>query len=80
MGYQGIKGTMGEKGMKGNDRNGGTVYVRWGHDECPPTAELVYSGRVAGSFYAKKVVVAIQCLPLDPNFLAPISGAQHTEH
>jgi len=32
--------------MKGD--NEGTVYVRWGHDQCPSTAQLVYSGRVGG--------------------------------
>ena len=39
--------------MKGDkeEGNGGTVFVRWGHDECPSTAQLVYSGRVGGSYY-----------------------------
>ena len=27
------------------------VYVRWGHDQCPSTAQLVYSGRAGGSQY-----------------------------
>ena len=36
------EGSMKEcKGYNG----GGAVYVRWGHDECPSTAQLVYSGR-----------------------------------
>ena len=41
------KGAPGKKGMKGDkeERNGETVYVRWGHDQCPSTAQLVYSGR-----------------------------------
>jgi len=27
----------------------GSVYVRWGHDQCPLSAQLVYSGVVSGS-------------------------------
>ena len=39
--------------MKGDkeERNGGTVYVRWGHDQCPSTAQLVYSRRAGGPCY-----------------------------
>ena len=56
---------------------GGTVYVRWGHDECPSTAQLVYSGRGGGSHYDHTGGGSNpQCLPLDPNFLTPIGGVQ----
>ena len=56
---------------------GGTVYVRWGHDECPLTAELVYSGRAGGPHFQNSGGGSNpQCLPLDPNFLTPISGDQ----
>ena len=59
------------------ERSGGTVYVRWGHDQCPSTAQLVYSGRVGGSHYTHSGSGSNpQCLPLDPNFLTPISGDQ----
>ena len=59
------------------DNNGGTVYVRWGHDECPPTAQLVYSGRAGGSFWNQAGGGSNpQCLPLDPNFLPEIGGTQ----
>ena len=62
----------------GEERNGGTVYVRWGHDQCPSTAQLVYSGRAGGSYYTHRGGGSNpQCLPLDPIFLTPISGAQH---
>ena len=38
--------------MKGDSGGGGgTVYVRWGHDHCPLTAELVYAGRMGGPAY-----------------------------
>ena len=65
--------------MKGDkeERNGGTVYVRWGHDQCPSTAQLVYSGRVGGPRYNHAGGGSNpQCLPLDPNFLTLISGSQ----
>ena len=75
----GPKGAPGQKGLKGDkeDRNGGAVYVRWGHDECPPTAQLVYSGRAGGSNYDQfGSGTNPQCLPLDPNYLTAISGTQ----
>ena len=50
--------------------------VRWGHDECPLTAQLVYSGRAGGSHYQHGGASYPQCLPLDPNFLRPISRSQ----
>ena len=51
LGLTGPKGAPGQKGMEGHkeERNGGTVYVRWGHNQCPSTAQLVYSGRAGGS-------------------------------
>ena len=80
MGYQGVKGAPGQKGMKGNkeERNGGTVYVRWGHDQCPSTAQLVYSGRAGGTGHAEQGGGSNpQCLPLDPKFLASVNGVQY---
>ena len=77
-GLTGPKGATGLKGMKGEKRNGGTVYVRWGHDQCPSTAQLVYSGRAGGPHWNQPGGGSNpQCLPLDPNFLTPISGTQH---
>ena len=78
-GLAGSRGAPGEKGMKGEkeERNGGTVYVRWGHDQCPSTAQLVYSGRAGGSYFNHTGGGSNpQCLPLDPNFLREISGTQ----
>jgi len=50
-GLTGPKGAAGQKGVKGDkeERNGGTVYVRWGNDQCPSTAQLVYSRRAPHS-------------------------------
>ena len=88
-GSKGEKGSSGSPGSTGcvsptkaavltgdeEERNGGTVYVRWGHDQCPSTAQLVYSGRAGGSrFNHRGGGSNPQCLPLDPNFLTPISG------
>ena len=76
-GPTGTKGVSGQKGIKGDkeERNGGSVYVRWGHDQCPSTAQLVYTGRAGGSKYDHTGGGSNpQCLPLDPNFLTPISG------
>ena len=79
-GLTGPKGAPGQKGMKGDkeERNGGTVYVRWGHDKCPSTTQLVYSGRAGGSHFTHSGGGSNpQCLPLDPKFLLEISGTQH---
>ena len=62
-----------------DDNNKGTVhvYVRWGHDECPSTTQLVYSGRAGGSLWNQAGGGSNpQCLPMDPNFLPEISGTQ----
>jgi len=70
---------LGQKGMKGDEEegNGGAVYVRWGHDQCPSTAQLVYSGRAGGSKYDHSGSGSNpQCLPMNPNFLTAISGNQ----
>ena len=80
-GLTGPKGASGENGTSvtgdGKKRNGGTVYVRWGHDQCPSTAQLVYSGRAGGSAYSHSGGGSNpQCLPLNPNFLTLISGTQ----
>jgi len=75
-GLTGPKGGIGQKGVKGDRLNGGTVYVRWGHDQCPSTAQLVYSGRAGGSRFDQGGGSNPQCLPVDPNFLKPIIGDQ----
>jgi len=78
-GSNGLPGPTGQKGVKGGkeERNGGAVYVRWGHDRCPSTAQLVYSGRAGGTHYEHGGASNPQCLPLDPSFLRPISGIQY---
>ena len=78
-GLTGPKGATGQKGVKGDkeERNGGTVYVRWGHDQCPSTAQLVYSGRAGGSWFDSGGGANPQCLPMDPNYLRSISGDQY---
>ena len=70
--------TIHDGGSEKKDCNGGgTVYVRWGHDQCPSTAQLVYAGRAGGPSHSHSGGGSNpQCLPLDPNFLTAISGSQ----
>ena len=79
IGLTGVPGALGQKGTKGDkeERNGGTVYVRWGHDQCPSTAELVYSGRAGGSWYSNSGGGSNpQCLPMSPQYLRTKSASQ----
>ena len=79
IGLTGSKGDPGQKGIKGDkeQRNTGTVYVRWGHDRCPSGADLVYSGRVGGTYYTHSGGGSNpQCLPMTPQPLSPIGGSQ----
>ena len=78
-GIQGLAGPKGENGQNGENGNaggtGGTVYVRWGHDKCPATAEVVYTGRAGGPLYIDRGGGSNpQCLPLDPNYLPSMNG------
>lgn len=76
IGFTGPRGIQGQKGIKG-ERHGGTVYVRWGHSQCPSTAQLVYSGRAGGSHQKDSGGGSNpQCLPLDPNYLSTYGGSQ----
>ena len=50
---------------------GGAVYTRWGKKTCPSTAELVYSGRIGGSFYDQKGGASnYLCMPDNPDYQA----------
>ena len=46
---------------------GGSVYVRWGHDQCPSTAQLMYSGRAGGSQYNQPAVLSYGGQGSDPH-------------
>ena len=79
-GSTGSPGSVGQKGIKGDkeERTGGTVYTRWGHNQCPSTAELVYSGRVGGTSYEDSGGGSNpQCLPLNPSYLTTIPGSHN---
>ena len=78
VGQKGVKGELGRPGYPGPPgppgptprTTVGTVYVRWGHDQCPPTAQLVYSGRAGGSHFRQSGGGSNpQCLPLNPTYL-----------
>ena len=80
LGLTGPNGAPGWKSMKGDkeERNGGTVYVRWEHDQCPLTAQLMYSRRAGGSGQGEQGGGSNpQYLPLDLNFLTSIRETQH---
>ena len=78
IGVAGSPGIPGPPGPKGDSVKGGTVYVRWGHDSCPDGgAQLVYAGRAGGSRFDHRGGGGNpQCLPLDPEYLKTVSGAQ----
>ena len=78
IGVAGSPGIPGPPGPKGDSVKGGTVCVRWGHDSCPDGgAQLVYAGRAGGSQYDHRGGGGNpQCLPLDPEYLKTVSGAQ----
>ena len=58
---------------------GGAVYTRWGRTICPNTTgtQLLYAGRVAGSFYNEKGGGAnYLCLPEQPQYSTYTAGTQ----
>jgi len=74
-GLPGAMGVMGHRGPPGSTATAGTVYVRWGHDQCPSTAQLVYSGRAGGSHFRQSGGGSNpQCLPLNPTYLSTQFG------
>ncbi|XP_025108363.1 short-chain collagen C4-like [Pomacea canaliculata] len=47
----------------------GSVYTRWGNDQCPSDAHLVYSGVIGGSHLTHEGAASnALCLPLNPVF------------
>ena len=55
----------------------GVTYTRWGKSSCPSAtgAQLVYSGRVGGTYYNSQGGSAERiCLPDDPVYVPEISG------
>ncbi|KAJ8034054.1 hypothetical protein HOLleu_24473 [Holothuria leucospilota] len=53
----------------------GSVYVRWGHSECPSYSALIYAGSAAGAHYNAQGNGANQvCLPDDPDYDNPVAG------
>jgi len=75
VGLTGLKGQKGENAGTSTASTGGSVYVRWGHDKCPLTADVVYVGRAGGSLYLEAGGGSNpQCLPLDPNYLRSMNG------
>ena len=58
-------------------QSGVVTYVRWGHFECPPGADMIYSGKTAGSHYdSYGSTVDPLCLPDNPQYLLNQTGYQ----
>ena len=54
---------------------GGATYIRWGRDDCPSTAQLVYNGMAGGSFWDESGGGNnYLCLPYNPQYLSYTSG------
>ena len=57
--------------------NVGATYIRWGHNNCPKTTNVVYTGRIAGASPADKGGgSSAQCLPIDPEYADSTSMTQ----
>jgi len=59
--------------------SGGVVYTRWGRTVCPstPGTQLLYAGRVAGSYYTERGGGANYiCLPEQPQYSTYTAGRQ----
>jgi len=64
-------------GDDGCATTGGITYVRWGNATCPPSASILYSGVVGGSWYSHHgAAVDPLCLPHDPQYLLYQNGNQ----
>ncbi|XP_077998536.1 uncharacterized protein LOC144451536 [Glandiceps talaboti] len=62
-----------------NGTGGGNVYIHWGDDECPDSAELVYSGVIGGGFYSHKGSGSnYLCMPEEPVYDETVSGVSGT--
>ncbi len=77
----GIQGPPGLRGLPGAPppNSGGVLYTRWGRTACPgtPGTELVYAGRVGGSWYGNTGGGAnYLCMPDDPQYLTYEPGVQ----
>ncbi|KAJ8047307.1 hypothetical protein HOLleu_06280 [Holothuria leucospilota] len=54
---------------------GGAYYVRWGRNDCPPQADLIYEDVVGGSFYTQEGSGSnYLCLPEYPIYDEPVAG------
>ncbi|XP_072021865.1 uncharacterized protein [Amphiura filiformis] len=55
----------------------GTIYIRWGRDDCPSTASKVYDGVAGGAWFDFTGSGSnYLCLPWDPVYLPYQSGKQ----
>ena len=77
MGIKGYKGCLGEKGFAGTDDiSAGTVYIRWGREDCPWGHTLLGGpGRAAAPFHGETGGgTNYLCLPNTPAFQAAVTA------
>lgn len=68
-------GNIGDSGNDSPRTTSGTVYIRWGHTECPSHSTLIYSGTAAGPNHnAAGNGVNQLCLPENPIYDNPVAG------
>ncbi|KAJ8047321.1 Short-chain collagen C4 [Holothuria leucospilota] len=77
----GITGSEDPQACTGNkSASGGTVYVRWGRNECPIYSELVYQGVAGGAYFSHKGSGSnYLCMPEDPIYDEPMAGSSGQE-
>ena len=78
-GESGDRGVPGLTGPTGPQVECGQTYVRWGRTTCPgnQSTELVYSGRVGGSWYSRPGgATNYLCMPDNPDYLQYDSSVQ----
>ena len=70
---KGARGVVGPRGLKGHKGApgavaGGSTYVRWEKSTCRSGAQLLYAGRVGGSFYTHGGGSNYLCMPNVPEY------------
>ena len=60
---------------------GGSVYVRWGKNDCPSGASSIYTGYAGGSLWSQHGGTSdTHCLPKNPQYLTDDTSALYMAH
>jgi hypothetical protein len=61
--------------------SGGSVYVRWGKNDCPSGASIVYAGYASGSLWGEHGGTSdTHCLPTNPEYLTDDTSEVYMAH